>query len=106
MSIQVGFIGTGLMGFPMAKNLLKSGYKLKIFSRTISKAEPLKEMGATISSSLNEVVTDQDLIITMLTDDKAVEKVLGDEEFINGLKVRSISGQDSSRLKIKTKKFN
>ena len=89
MSIQVGFIGTGLMGFPMAKNLLKSGYKLKIFSRTISKAEPLKEMGATISSSLNEVVTDQDLIITMLTDDKAVEKVLGDEEFIKGLKDNS-----------------
>ena len=72
MSIQVGFIRTGLMGFPMAKNILKSGYKLKVFSRTISKAEPLREFGASVKNSLSDVVKDQDLIITMLTADGAI----------------------------------
>ena len=38
--MKIGFIGTGLMGLPMAKNLLKSGFKLKAFNRSISKAEP------------------------------------------------------------------
>ena len=41
--MKVGFIGTGLMGFPMAKNLLNSGIKLRVFNRSISKAEPLKD---------------------------------------------------------------
>ena len=50
--MKIGFIGTGLMGFPMAKNLLKSNFKLKVFNRSISKAEPLKEFGAEISKTL------------------------------------------------------
>ena len=45
---KIGFIGIGLMGFPMAKNILKSGYKLKVFNRSSVKAEPLKEFGAEI----------------------------------------------------------
>ena len=53
--MKIGFIGTGLMGLPMAKNLLKSGFKLKAFNRSISKAEPLKEFGAEISKTLGEV---------------------------------------------------
>ena len=44
--MKIGFIGTGLMGLPMAKNLLKSDFKLKVFDRSINKAEPLKEFGA------------------------------------------------------------
>ena len=43
---KVSFIGTGLMGFPMASNLLKAGIKLKVFNRSINKAEPLKEFVA------------------------------------------------------------
>ena len=70
--IKIGFIGTGLMGLPMAKNLLKSGFKLKAFNRSISKAEPLKEFGAEISKNLGEVVKDNDFIITMLTDDSCL----------------------------------
>ena len=74
--ITIGFIGTGLMGLPMAKNLLKSGFKLKAFNRSISKAEPLKEFGAEISKTLGEVVKDNDFIITMLTDDSAVDAIM------------------------------
>ena len=80
--MQIGFIGIGLMGFPMAKNLLKSGYKLKAFNRSQDKAERLKEFGADISTSIKDAVTNSDIIITMLTDDDAVEKVMGSEEFI------------------------
>jgi 2-hydroxy-3-oxopropionate reductase len=86
MKKKISFIGTGLMGFPMAKNLLKKNYKLKVYNRTISKAEPLKMFGANISQNLSEVTKDSDLIITMLTDDDAVEKVLSDNNFLDNLK--------------------
>ena len=74
---NIGFIGIGLMGFPMAKNLLKSGFNLKAFNRSLDKADRLKEFGAEISVSIKEVVKNSDVIITMLTDDAAVEKVMG-----------------------------
>ena len=64
--ITIGFIGTGLMGLPMAKNILKSGFKLKAFNRSIEKAEPLKEYGAEISKTIGDVVKDSDFIITLL----------------------------------------
>ena len=84
--MKIAFIGTGLMGYPMASNLLKKKLNLKVFSRTLDKAKPLEKLGAIISNSLGEAVKDTDIIITMLTDDEAVEKVLGDKEFLNNLK--------------------
>jgi 2-hydroxy-3-oxopropionate reductase len=84
--MKIAFIGTGLMGYPMASNLLKKKLNLKVFSRTLDKAKPLEKFGAIISNSLGEAVKDTDIIITMLTDDEAVEKVLGDKEFLNNLK--------------------
>jgi 2-hydroxy-3-oxopropionate reductase len=66
MSKKIGFIGIGLMGLPMAKNILKSGFDLKVFNRSQNKAEPLKEFGAEISTSIDDVVKDSDVVITML----------------------------------------
>ena len=83
---NIGFIGIGLMGFPMAKNLLKFGYNLKAYNRSQDKADRLKEFGAEISVSIKDVVTNSDIIITMLTDDNAVEKVMGSDEFISNIK--------------------
>ena len=82
---KVSFIGTGLMGFPMAKKLLKSGINLKVFNRSISKAEPLKNFGAEISETLSNVVRNADFVITMLTDDSAVDAIMGHSEFLNNL---------------------
>ncbi|MDA8845943.1 NAD(P)-dependent oxidoreductase [Candidatus Pelagibacter bacterium] len=82
---SIAFIGIGLMGFPMAKNLLKSGYNLKAYNRSQDKADRLKEFGAEISVSIKDVVTNSDIIITMLTDDNAVEKVMGSDEFISNI---------------------
>ena len=83
---NIGFIGIGLMGFPMAKNLLKSGYNLKAYNRSQDKADRLKEFGAEISLSVKDVVTNADVVITMLTDDAAVEKVMSSDEFISNIK--------------------
>ena len=98
---SIGFIGTGLMGFPMAKNLLKSGFKVKVFNRTVEKANPLKKFGAEISISIKQVVKDQDVIITMLTDDTAVNEVMKNIEFIENIKADA-TVIDMSSIKPKT----
>ncbi len=87
--IKVGFIGIGLMGLPMAKNILKAGYNLKAFNRSQNKALVLKEFGAEISTSIDEVVKDSDVIITMLTDDTAINEVMGSPNFLENLKTSS-----------------
>ena len=87
--MKIAFIGTGLMGYPMAKNLINKKLNLKVFSRTLEKAKPLEKLGAIIVNSLGEAVKEADIVITMLTDDNAVEKVLGDQEFLNNLKISS-----------------
>ena len=88
--MKIAFIGTGLMGYPMAKNLINKKLNLKVFSRTLEKANPLEKLGAIIANSLGEAVKEADIVITMLTDDEAVEKVLGNQEFLNNLKTSSI----------------
>ncbi len=84
--MKIGFIGTGLMGLPMAKNILKAGYNLKAFNRSQIKAAPLKDQGAEISSSIKEAVSDSDVVITMLTDDTAVDEIMGSSDFLGSLK--------------------
>ena len=99
--MKIGFIGTGLMGFPMAKNLLQNKIDLKVFSRTLEKAKPLEEFGATLTNSLSDAVKGVDIVITMLTDDNAVEKVLGDKEFLANIGPLS-TVIDMSSIKPKT----
>ena len=93
------------MGFPMAKNILKSAYNLKAYNRSQDKADRLKEFGAEISISIKEVVTNSDAIITMLTDDSAVEKVMGSNEFISNIKEGATVIDMSSVNPVITKKY-
>ena len=102
---NIGFIGIGLMGFPMAKNLIKSGYNLKAYNRSQDKADRLKEFGAEISTSIKSVVTNSDVVITMLTDDAAVEKVMGSDEFISNIKEGATVIDMSSVNPVITKKY-
>ena len=88
--MKIGFIGTGLMGLPMAKNILKAGYNLKAFNRSKNKAAPLKDQGAEISNSIKEAVSDSDVVITMLTDDNAVDEIMSSSDFLGGLKSEAI----------------
>ena len=90
MTKKIGFIGIGLMGLPMSKNLVKAGYNLTVFNRSKNKAEPLKEFGAKISNTLKDAVDGSDIVITMLTDDTAVDAVMNNTDFLENLKSGSI----------------
>ena len=83
---KIIFMALGRMGLPMAKNILKSGFILKVFNRSQNKAEPLKEFGAEITTSIDEVVKDSDVIITMLTNDSAIDEVMDSPNFLENLK--------------------
>ena len=74
------------MGLPMSKNLVKAGYNLTVFNRSKNKAEPLKEFGAKISNTLKDAVDGSDIVITMLTDDTAVDEVMNNDDFTKSLK--------------------
>ncbi len=74
------------MGLPMSKKIAKAGYNLKVFNRSKNKAEPLKKLGVNISKTLKDVVYDSDVIITMLTDDRAVDEVMNNSDFLDNLK--------------------
>ncbi len=85
----VGFIGLGIMGLPMARNLLKAGYQVVAYNRTASKAEALAaEGGASVEvvASPRNVAEACPIIITMVTDSPDVEAVvLGPEGIIEGI---------------------
>tara|TARA_B110000285_G_C15042293_1_gene572425 strand:- start:135 stop:1004 length:870 start_codon:yes stop_codon:yes gene_type:complete len=102
---KISFIGIGLMGLPMAKNLLKAGYPLKAYNRTLAKAEPLKQSGAEIAKSIKEVVIGTDVIITMLTDDSAIDLVMKNSDFLNTIK-SGATVIDMSSIKPETAKFH
>ena len=90
MTKKIGFIGIGLMGLPMSKNIAKAGYNLTVFNRSKNKAEPLKEFGAKISNTLKDAVDGSEIVITMLTDDTAVDAVMNNSDFLENLKSGSI----------------
>lgn len=74
--IKVGFIGLGLMGNPMAKNILQKGFPLTVYNRTKKKTTELEKMGATVVDSPQEVAELSDVIISMVTGPKDVKEVL------------------------------
>jgi len=82
---RIGFIGLGVMGRPMALNLLKAGYPMVVWNRTRSKMKSLLEAGAEGADSPREVAEKSDVVITMVTDSPDVEEViLGPNGVIHG----------------------
>src|SRR5215204_3097027 len=87
MAERIGFIGLGIMGKPMAKNLIEAGYDLVVYNRTREKAEELASEGTTVAGSPKEVAEQSDVIITMLPDSPQVEDVLtGEEGVLEGVR--------------------
>src|SRR5918993_5136630 len=80
MAERVGFIGLGIMGGPMARNLMEAGYELKVHNRSLEKAEELGEAGATVAASPREVAEKSDVVITMLPDSPQVREVVAGED--------------------------
>lgn len=85
--MKIGFIGLGIMGKPMSKNLLKAGYELVVLDRNAAAVEELTALGATVAANPKEVAEQVDVIITMLPNSPQVkEVVLGDNGIIEGAK--------------------
>jgi 2-hydroxy-3-oxopropionate reductase len=81
----VGFIGLGIMGRPMALNLLRAGYSLVVHNRTRDKEQELVNEGARSAASPREAAAASDIVITMLPDSPDVEQVyLGEDGVIAG----------------------
>lgn len=75
----IAFLGLGRMGLPMATKLARAGYNLTVWNRTTAKAEPLRQVGATVTATAADAARDADVVITMLQTDAAVESVLFDQ---------------------------
>jgi 3-hydroxyisobutyrate dehydrogenase-like beta-hydroxyacid dehydrogenase len=75
MNDTIGFIGLGNMGLGIATNLRKAGFGLRVYNRTAAKARPLLELGASLARSPAEVAEPGGIVITMVSDDRALEEV-------------------------------
>lgn len=84
--MQVGFVGTGAMGLPMARNLCRAGFHVVVYNRTRERAAPLEQEGARLVDRPADACRGTDVVVTMLADDRATEEVvLRDGDFLRSL---------------------
>ena len=82
---QVGFIGLGNLGLPMALNLQESSWNLAVFNRTPRKAAPVVERGAVLAEKPADCVTPGGIVVSVLWDSDAVESVVMEGDFLERL---------------------
>lgn len=75
---KIGFIGLGTMGAPMAANLVKKGYPVTVYNRSLEKAEDLVGLGAYVAATPADAARSADVLITMLSNDTAIRQVFYD----------------------------
>ena len=91
MTARIGFIGLGIMGRPMAQNLIKAGYPLAVHARRPDMMEPLVNAGATACDNAQAVAAQSDITFTMVADTPDVEQViLGEQGVIHGAQAGSV----------------
>ena len=91
MKSSVGLIGLGLMGRPIATNLLKKGFSLTVWNRTPARAQALASEGAKVAATPQEVAAASDVLIVIVSDPPAVEHVLwGDKGALGSLRRGSV----------------
>jgi len=106
MGKKIGFIGLGIMGKPMSKNLIKAGYDLIVYDIDREKIDEVVAAGAKGASSPKKVAENSDVIITMLPDSPQVEEVImGPNGVIEGAKKGSIVVDMSSINPLVTRKI-
>jgi 2-hydroxy-3-oxopropionate reductase len=94
----IGFIGLGLMGKPMAKNLLKAGYPVVVWNRTAARADELVREGAKLGKNPGETAGQADVLITIVSDPPALEQVLWGTNGALGALKRGSTYIDSSTI--------
>ena len=90
MQPKVGFLGMGIMGQAMAKNILKAGYELTVYNRTPEKTVALGEAGARVAVTQNEIADWAEVIIMMVTGPEAIDDLLSG---LQGLLVGEIANK-------------
>ncbi|MEJ2658658.1 MAG: NAD(P)-dependent oxidoreductase [Desulfobacterales bacterium] len=75
---KIGFIGMGMMGLPMARNLLKAGYDLIVYNRTPEKASSLIELGAIVEKNAINVAQPGGIVMSCVSEDSALTAVVGE----------------------------
>ncbi|MEP6845448.1 MAG: NAD(P)-dependent oxidoreductase [Panacibacter sp.] len=78
--MEIGFIGLGNLGTPIAENLLQQHKRLFVYNRTASKAQPLADKGAVICSTVKELAEKCDIVFTMVSDDAALNHITKSED--------------------------
>ncbi len=76
MKQPIGFMGLGIMGVPMAANLLKAGYPLTVYNRSPAKAEPLVRQGAILAPTPRGLAESAEVVIAMVTGPEALNDLL------------------------------
>src|SRR5208283_3728232 len=90
MKQKIGFIGLGIMGKPMSKNLLKAGHELIVYDVVEAPVRELEKLGAKVARSSKEVAEHSDIVITMLPDSPDVENAaLGSDGVLEGIRAGS-----------------
>ncbi|HZT98572.1 MAG TPA: 2-hydroxy-3-oxopropionate reductase [Ktedonobacteraceae bacterium] len=91
MTTTIGFIGLGIMGKPMARNLMKAGYKLVVYNRSQAPVKELAADGAAGADSPKAVAEQSDVVITMLPDSPQVQEVMtGENGVLGGAKASTL----------------
>src|SRR5438105_514826 len=91
MNETVGFIGLGVMGKPMARNLIKAGHALVVHNRSRGAVDELTAAGAAAAASPADVARQSSIVITMLPDTPDVDQVLaGPDGVLSGLRPSTI----------------
>jgi 3-hydroxyisobutyrate dehydrogenase-like beta-hydroxyacid dehydrogenase len=96
MKETIGFLGLGRMGQPMAENLLKAGYRLKVYNRTASKMEPFTVRGVEAASQPGATLVTGGIVVSMVSDDTALEEIVRSAGFLEQL------GQSGIHLSMST----
>lgn len=104
---QVGYVGMGIMGTPMAANLIRAGFEVTVWNRTVSKCDPLTKLGAALVSSPAELAARQPEIICInVTDTPDVEQVLFSEDGIASKATEGLIVIDNSTISpVATRQF-
>jgi 2-hydroxy-3-oxopropionate reductase len=88
---KIGFVGLGMMGLPMARNLVEDGYSVNVFDLNEATVNAAKEFGASSSDSAADTASLSDIVITMVPDSEHVEAVIaGPDGILEGLKPGSV----------------
>jgi 3-hydroxyisobutyrate dehydrogenase len=93
---SVAFLGTGIMGEPMAANIAKAGLPVRAWNRTREKAEPLTAHGATVVDTPADAVEGADIVVTMLADGPTVESVMSEGGALDAMRDDAVWIQTST----------